>query len=199
MQTANRRRTTWAVAASFLAHMAVLTVVALQHPMLAIREEEPGRPEPIIPILLTPRTPPTAKAGGPSEIRLHRRPQRFIPPNLPVKPLVTPKAPSPPPAAARLGPVTVSASLAAESQRNEVRAALQGLVGCSNPEAAGLTAAQRAKCDERLAAGAKDAPFTGLNMDSQKLKDLDVSATHKEACRAYRAGGPQPPLREGAC
>jgi hypothetical protein len=180
----------------------VLTVAAVQSPTLLIPQEEAGPPEAIIPILLMPRAPPPAPgAQAPSPIRLHQRALRAPPESLPVAPLavpVTPPTPVPPPPP---GPVTLAPSPAEAQQKTDVRAALQGLVGCADPDAAGLTQAQRQKCQERLAANAKNTPFVGLGLASDKLKDLDVTAAHKEACRTYRAtvGGEQPRLRDGAC
>jgi hypothetical protein len=81
-------------------------------------------------------------------------------------------------------------SPAAELQKGEVRNALQGLVGCANPDLAGLTRAQRAKCDERLAAGAKEAPFIepGATLSREKRGLLDKAAAGREADRRYRDG-----------
>lgn len=187
MQTATRRRTTWAVAASLIAHIAVLTLVARQHPMLVIPHELAGPPEPIIPILLTPRAPAAAAHGVPAEIRLHRRAQRTPPNELPVAPLVTPTAP--PPAPAPPGPVTVRANpgpTVAEAQQANVRGALQGLVGCADPDAARLSRAQRARCEERLAAGAKDTAFLGLGVSNDKQRLMDAAGAKKEADARYR-------------
>src|SRR5436309_1884409 len=96
MQTARRRRTTWAIAASALAHVAVLIVALLQRPTLPLPADEAGPPEPIIPILLLPRTPPPLAAAGarqPSAVRLHRRALRQDESALPVAPLPAPTAP----------------------------------------------------------------------------------------------------------
>jgi hypothetical protein len=106
-----------------------------------------------------------------------------------------------------------------EGPKADVRTALrQGAVGCTNPNAVGLTAAERAACDEKLGKGAKDAPFLGLGLAAEKQKAFDQIAAHKEACRQYRAGmptanvsdpdgrvgmptglGQSPALRDGPC
>ncbi len=85
--------------ASIIAHLAVAIVVLLQKPMLTVREQERGPPEAVIPILIMPRTPPPAagRLAQPAPIRLHRRPQRFVPPDVEAAPI----APPAPPAAAR--------------------------------------------------------------------------------------------------
>ena len=45
MLTARRRRSSWAVAASVVAHLGVLTAVVLQHPTLTIPTEPSGPPQ----------------------------------------------------------------------------------------------------------------------------------------------------------
>src|ERR1700760_808986 len=83
MQTARRRRTTWAISASLIAHVAVGIFLLVQHPTLVAPVSEPGPPQAIIPIVLMPRTPPpTAGHLAPSQpIRLHRRPQPYATPD----------------------------------------------------------------------------------------------------------------------
>jgi hypothetical protein len=99
MRRARRRPLAAAIALSAGFHLAVLIVLAMQAPMLrAPPEEGTGPPEPIIPVLLTPRLPPSG-AQRPQALRLHRRPQPFAGPP-PVTPL-----PVPPVRAVRPGPV----------------------------------------------------------------------------------------------
>ncbi|MBS0360378.1 MAG: hypothetical protein JSR98_03275, partial [Proteobacteria bacterium] len=91
MQTAKRRHDRgWAVAASVVAHVVLLTIAAFQSPKLKTPTWEGGPPEPIIPVMLLPRTPePAAGPTAPQRpIRLHRRPQPFAP--TPVAPLPVP-------------------------------------------------------------------------------------------------------------
>src|SRR4051794_23432773 len=92
MQTARRRRTSWAVTASVIAHVAVVVVLASQQPTLHMPVEPGGPPAPIIPILLMPRTPPpvAGREARPAPIRLHRRAQRASPEETPVVPVVIP-------------------------------------------------------------------------------------------------------------
>lgn len=186
MQTANRRRTTWAIAASLLAHAVVLTVAGLQAPTLFIPQEPAGPPEAVIPILLFPRTPPAAPgAQAPSPIRLHQRALRVAPADLPVAPLPVPAAPPIPVAPPPPGPVVVAPSPAEAQQKVDVRAALQGLMGCRDPDAAGLTRDQRDKCRLRLAAGAKDAPFLGSGLSADKQQLLTAAGARKDADYKY--------------
>lgn len=190
MRTATRRRSTMAVAASLIAHIAVFAVLWMQRPVLVIPEEQAGPPEPVIPVLLMPRTPPVGAAhGAPAQIRLHQRIRRLEDRDLPVAPLVLPPAPSPPLPAP--GPVTVRApSESAEPQQANVQGALRGLLGCANPNLASLSLAQRAKCEERLAAGAKDQPFLGLGVNADKQRLLDIAGARREAEYKYKRSPP---------
>ena len=92
MQTAKGRRRSWAIVASVLAHLGVLTAVLSQHPTLTIPVEPGGPPEAIIPLLILPRTPaPLASRGAkPAPIQLHRRAPRNQPMEPPVAPVVIP-------------------------------------------------------------------------------------------------------------
>jgi len=192
MQTARRRRTSWAIGASVIAHAAVLVVLALQSPMLRTLPEQAGPPPAIIPILLMPRTPP-ATAGRPSPptpIRLHRRPQRFIPPDAPTAPIAPPAPPAAPAAAPpRPGPVVVHPAPLPAGPTGDVRTALrQGAPGCANALAVGLNRAERDLCEEKFGKGAKDAPFyaPGLAMTADKKALLDQQAADREADYRYK-------------
>ena len=194
MQRAARRRTTEAIAASLIAHAVVLTIAGLQHPTLVIPFEEAGPPEPIIPILLVPHAPPPAAVvPAPSPIRLHQRQPRFTPAEAPpIAPVVIPPpAPTAPPAPP--GPVTVSAQPSPEAvQRTQVRAALKGLLGCSNPDLAGLTQAQRDACADRMGTAARNATFPGLGLGAEKRRMLEAAGAKKEADYRYTRS-PAPP------
>lgn len=204
MLTARRRQTTWAIAASTIAHLAVLVLVLLQRPTLPLPEEESGPPEAIIPVLIMPRTPPApaGRPATPAPIRLHRRPQRFVPPEAPTAP-IAPPTPMPAPGPGAPGtPEIFQPAPQPEGAKGGVGAALRlGAPGCANPLAAGLTRAEREICDEKFGSGAKTAAFPGLGLGSAKGADFDSAAQHNEACRAYRASpnGVQPPLRGGSC
>ena len=188
MQTAKRRRTIIATAVSAVAHLMVLTIVALQAPMLRMPPDRAGPPEAIIPILIMPRTPPAAANARPAPIRLHRRPQRNLPPDAPVTPLPAP-APTPAPAAPRpTAPVSVHPAPQPEGPKGDVKAALRhSTVGCANDLAVGLNRSERELCDEKLGKGAKDAEFIppGVGMSPAKRALLDQAAAAKEARKAY--------------
>src|SRR6185312_3983250 len=159
MLTARRRRTTWAVAASLIAHLAVAVVVVLQHPQLALPVEDRGPPAPIIPILLMPRTPPpvAGRQAQPQPIRLHRRPQPFIPPHAPTAPIAPPEPVTAPPApSAPKAPPSLHPAPQPEGPKGDMRTALrQGEPGCANPDAVGLNRAERDLCSETFGKGAK--------------------------------------------
>lgn len=190
MQPATRRRTTWAVTASLIAHLAVGVFLVVQHPTLQMRVGEQGPPQAIIPILLMPKTPPprAGKVAPSQPIRLHRRPQPFVPPDVtpaPIAPPTPPAAPAAPPA-----PKAVPALHPApmpEGPKGEVRTVLrQSAVGCANPNAVGLTRAERDLCDERMGKGAKDAAFTGLGLAADKQRLLDAAGARKESDYRYK-------------
>lgn len=198
MQTAKRRRTTLAITASAIAHLALGIVVVLQHPTLRLPVEASGPPEAIIPVLILPKTPPAAagKLARPSPVRLHRRPQRFVPPEVPTAPIAPPTPPAPPAARpAPSGPIALHAAPMPEGPKGDVRAALRhGAPGCANALTVGLTRAERELCDEKFGKGAKDAPFyaPGLALSPGKKALLDKAAAGKDADIRYKEANPQP-------
>jgi hypothetical protein len=202
MQTARRRRTTWAIAASLVAHVAVLWIVAVQMPTLTIPVEPGGPPQSVIPVLLMPRTPPPAagQRARPQPIRLHRRPQRFTPPQVEPAPIAPPSPPAQAPPAPR-APVVLHPAPLPEGPKGDVRAALRhGPVGCANPAAVGLNKAERELCDEALGKGVRTAtPFaTGTELTADKRRMLDAAAAQREADYNYKRQPPIPPPNAGS-
>ena len=194
MPSAGRGRTIAAIAVSAAVHVPILVALALHAPFLAIPDEPGGPPEPIIPVLLMPRSlpPTTAPDARPGPIRLHRRQLHTLPQDLPVAPLPAPEAPAPPPVAAP-GPVTVRAPPSPEAQRPPVQTALRrSAVGCANPHASGLTRAEREVCEEQLGAGAQTALFPGLGLSAGKQTALDKAGARREGDRRYREAPPPP-------
>jgi hypothetical protein len=199
MQTAKRRRASWPIAVSVIAHLAVVVVLALQRPVLVMPVEQGAPPPAIIPILLMPHTPPptAGNQARPSPIRLHRRPQRFIPPDAPTAPIAPPLLPVPSAAPSRPAPVALHPAPLPEGPKGDVRTALrQGPVGCANQLAVGLNRAERDNCDEKLGKGAKDAPYyeAGLGMSPAKKALLDSAAAAKEADYRYKHAAGTAPL-----
>lgn len=202
MQTARRRQKVWAIAVSVVAHLAVGIVVLLQRPMLVAPELEHGPPEPIIPILIVPKTPPAAPGAKQAQampIRLHRRPQPLIPPDLPTAPIAPPAPKAPAAAAAPApGPVALHPAPLPEGPKGDVRTALRhSYVGCANADAVALTRAERDLCDERFGKGAKDAQFVGLGLKPDKQRLLDAAGARKEDDYRYKYGTVPPGLGKG--
>jgi hypothetical protein len=202
MQTARRRRTTWAISASLIAHVAVGLFLLVQHPTLPPIASEPGPPQAIIPIVLMPRTPPPAagKSAPIQPIRLHRRPQPYATPDVtpaPIAPPTPPAATAAPPA-----PKAVAALHPApqpEGPKDEVRTVLrQSPVGCANAAAVGLNRAERDLCDERFGKGAKDTAFAGLGLTAEKQRLLDAAGARKEADYRYKHAPMTPNVAPGS-
>jgi hypothetical protein len=189
MQTAHRGRTGVAIAASLIAHLAVGVVILLQKTSLPSPPDLGGPPQAIIPILILPRTPPPAagRVSQPTPIRLHRRPQPFVPPDVTPAPIAPP---TPPVAAARPAPQAPPALHPApqpEGPKGDVRSALRGsYVGCANALAVGLNRAERDLCDEKFGKGAKDAQYVGLGLAADKQRLLDAAGARKEADYRYK-------------
>lgn len=184
MRTARQRRTAITLAASLAAHAVVLSVVALQAPQLRIPDEPGGPPTPVIPILILPKAPPAEPGGPPTPIQLHRRAPRNAQEPLPVAPLVTPAAE--PPAAPQAPAANPAFQVRDEPLGRDVQAALRARVGCANPDAAGLTRAERVACEEMLGRGAAEAPFLGLGLGRDKARELDAAGARKESDYKYK-------------
>ena len=186
MTTARRRRTTWAIAASVVAHVAVLIMVLTQRPAPAfLVGEGVQQSDQVIHILLMPRRIPDVVRHAPptSVIRLHRPP--IVPPQSPVAPIAPPSPPAAP--AVPRGPVALHPSPLPPGPKEDLRAALrQGFVGCANRQAVGLNRAEREHCDEMLGKGARDTAFAGLGLNPEKLRRFDAESARKEADYRYK-------------
>lgn len=183
MRPAGRGRTYNAVAISVVAHIVVLAAMALHVPRLKAPEIRTGPPQPIIPVLILPRVPPPEAGGPPAPIRLHRRPLRHAPADLPVAPLIAPE-PEPQPRADR--PPEPARTITPDPLAQNARQALRGLVGCSN--LAALTREERERCEEQLARGGRDAPFPGLGLDREDTSEFGRAAARREAAYRYKRG-----------
>ena len=186
MQTPRRRRISWAVAASAIAHLALLVVVLLQRPVLLLPPAEPaGPPEAIIPILLLPRAPPPAAGGAarPSELRLHRRPPRPVEGPLPVTPLSAEPAPARP-SERPSGPTVQEPAAPAPvgPPGPDLRLSLRhGAAGCTNAGAVGMSRAERERCDEQLGRGVATAPYLPAAIAPRIRAYYDAVAEAKRA------------------
>jgi len=188
---------TVAIAVSVVFHAGLLALVVLHAPRLAPPAPEPGGPPiPIIPLLLSPRALPEDADGERGAIRLHRRQVRARDLPAHVRPLV---APVETPAAAA-EPRTVSSPAANEPARRlgealDLTRALRSRVGCASPDL--LSREEREACDDRLAAGARDAPYLGEGIDREKARAFDATAARKAADARYRSAPPTPPSAPG--
>jgi hypothetical protein len=188
MQTAQRRRTGGAIAASLIVHLLVGVVILLQKTSLPTPPDLGGPPEAIIPILILPKTPPAAgRKAQPQPIRLHRRPQPFIPPDVTPAPIAPPTPPAAVAKAAPPAPPALHPAPQPEGPKGDVRTALRGgYVGCANAQAVGLNRAEQDACDEKFGKGAKDAQFAGLGLSADKQRLLDAAGARKDADYRYK-------------
>jgi len=180
MARARRRLNATAMVLSIVAHAVVLTALALHTPFLVQPYEQAGPPEPVIPVLIMPRTPPAAPGAKPRPIRLHRRQLRHeaAPPEVPpfVPAVIAPEPRTAPSRAMEQPRITVQPSPA-----NQLSTALRGgLVGCANPSL--LSPGEREKCQERLGRGAVETPHVAPAGDAE----LDRAAASRQANRRYR-------------
>jgi hypothetical protein len=185
-----------------VAHIIVVAIVALQSPMLRIPPEPAAPPVAVIPVLLLPRTPPAAGQQAPAPIRLHRRPQPFLPPDVRPAPIAPPAPPAAPAAvAAPKGPVAVfHPAPLPEGPKGDLRAALRHSgVGCANEQAVGLNKAERDLCDQKLG-DVRNAPTfaTGTELTAEKRRLLDAQAAAREADYRYKRDNIIPPPGQGA-
>jgi hypothetical protein len=192
--TRARRRfdPTAAVLLSVAAHVVVLTALALHAPMLVRPREEAGPPEPVIPVLIMPRTPPPPPGSRepPRPIRLHRRQLRRGAEPPPIPPLTAERLPVPSSATGRAAAkpprVTVQPSPAAQLSATLRRSA----VGCATPDLLGPE--ERAACEERLGRGVREAPALPPAFSPSAQRELGRAAAAKEAYRNYKRA-PTPP------
>ena len=169
------KRTATIVAVSAAIHGLLLSA-------LAIEVTRPGpnqSPEQAaIQVTLERRTVEPKAAAKPPPKRLEN--QRA--PNLAPPPRITPT----PSSEQALAPVAPSVDASEKAAMGELVRALRGSVGCSNPDAVGLTQAERDACRRTLHAGLEDAkPLSGLTAEKQAR--LDHTARCQDTYRTYGA------------
>lgn len=205
MRPTRRNRTGRIAAASLAAHALVLAVVAVQAPRLRASHEPPGTPEAVIPVLIMPRTPPPAAEAGsrPQPIRLHQRSQPVPQKDdekPPIAPLVAPTVESKAPAPSAPGPRVIAAPPAEDAVvAAGVGRALRGRLGCANANLLNLSREERQKCEDALAAGARQADYLGTGIDADKAAGLAAAARRKESDYRYMRspGGPNGSVTAG--
>jgi hypothetical protein len=180
------------MALSIVAHVVVLTTLAFHAPRLVRPRELAGPPQPVIPILIMPRTPPAPPGAAPPEpIRLHQRRLRRETETPDIEPLIIPpRLPTPAPEPARIAPKPRISVQPSPAER--ATAALRNsLVGCAN--ASLLSPAERDRCNERLGRAARTAPHYGPPVDAS----IERAGALREAERLYR-DAPAPAGPRGA-
>ena len=190
MPAARGSRRVGIVAASVAGHAVLVTLLVLHAPRLRVVETPAGPPEPIIPILIMPRTPPAPSAapGQPTQIRLHRRQTRFSEPPPPVAPLVAPERleaaqrPSQSP-----GPKTLTLPSTEDALAANARNALRSRRNCDDPA---LSRSEREACQERAFANGRDAPTLGLGIEANKAAGLAATAAQRERDYKYMRAPP---------
>lgn len=191
MPAADGSRRFGIVAASLAGHALLVTLLMLHAPRLRMPEMRSGPPEPIIPILIMPRTPPAASAtdGKPTPIRLHRRQTRFSEPPPPVAPLVAPSTPATSRPASAGEAKTLAIPSYDDALAANARNALRSRRNCDDPN---LSRAEREACQERAFGGARDAPTLGLGIEAGKASDLARAGLRKAQDYGYKRapGGP---------
>ena len=178
------------VGLSLLAHGAVLALLALSHPQLRIAPPPPVVEVEIVPYFLPSlqRAQPRSEPLAAQPIRPRRSLQRPDEERT-VAPLITKAAPPQKPVE---GPWAVAPPVVGTPSPSppDLRRALRGSVGCSNLEL--LSKAEREDCQEKLGAGAKDAPFIPPPIAADKLKAWEADAARKRAkWKAREAPMPQ--------
>jgi hypothetical protein len=190
-----------AVGLSLAAHAVLLTAAWLHAPKLVRPVEDAGPPQPIIPVLILPHSPPPRPGSGekPKPIRLHRRnlhPE--LPPPAGMPPLVATPAPPAPPARpsahAALRPrITVQPTPAGQM----ARILRKSPIGCAN--LAILSRDDRQACLARLGRGAAEAPYLARALGREKRAAFEAAAAaHERAVRQSEGSLPAGVAAPGA-
>ncbi len=194
MPRGTARRWVSIAGASALAHIAVLAVLALQHPHpLPSPHEPPIFEVTVAPVYLV--SPQHHDRDRRAVSPIKPRPPRLSPEPLPVAPLIAAPAPGRP-AAAPFGSVVGADAHPGPNppgtQAEFGRALRFGGMGCDSPDAVRMTRQERDRCAERLGAGAKTATYLGQGLSRAKQAEFDAIAAHKAAVRKYKEA-PIPP------
>lgn len=186
------------LAASAAGHALVFALIGLNVPQVRERLVEQERP--MVVDLFRPPPPPRAQRrdapAAPTPQASPVRPRAVAAPTpaavlpLPMAPVPAPAPPSP---ARKAGGGSGGAvgGPGAGPPGGDLRGALRGsTVGCANRTAVGLNRREVEGCDERLGAGAKDAPFIEAPMDGAKRAGFDAEARRKEIIRKRKEAPP---------
>lgn len=196
----DRARKAGVLAASIAGHVAVFALIGLNTPEVRERIFEDEDPAMVVDLF---RPPPPPRAPRP-DVRRAPAPQPSparprevaVPRAAPVLPLPmapVPRAtPAPAPTPARgSGSGGAVAGPGAGQPGGDLRGALRGsTVGCANRGAVGLNRREAEACDEKLGAGAKDAPFIEPPIDPTKRAGYDRRAAKLRRDREWRERAP---------
>jgi len=180
-----RRRTALLAVVSAAAHLLLLTLVirGVPPPRMPVLDDS----QRAIRVTLEPRRRP-AQPQTPAHVRPPSpplpRPAHLLPSDRPPPPFAPPAVSVAPPQAAPPSPAPVAAG-AGTAQSDQAWArlgrAILGHTGCADPDAAGLNAAERAACQDRVAqslARAKPLPL-GISPRKQAAFDRVVDCQEK--------------------
>jgi hypothetical protein len=148
----------------------------------------------LLPPLLRPFPTPKPKPQPAPQPQTKPAPAR---PQPPLKVLTRPAQPQAPAPSVATAPLPVPAQIAPQPKappsgpQGDVQGVLKETVGCDDPDGYHLTKAQRASCETRLTAHAKEGPDVfGLNMPPDKFAAFERNAR----CHAANRGGAMPGL-----
>lgn len=187
MPRSHDRRLAGVIAISAALHLGVLALLAVKPAATAFRPyEDDTIAVTLAPLYLVEPRPKARNRQAPAPVR-PRQARRHTAP-APIAPLYA----APQPAQTAPAPNPSASPLPAVPGIPLGRALKFGGVGCDRPDLAGLSAAERDRCAERLGAGAKSAAWLGQGLSRDKQGLLDAAGARKEAYRKYR-DSPMPP------
>lgn len=187
------------LAGSAAGHALVFALIGLNVPQVRERVVEEADQAMIIDLYRPPPSPRARRADAPAEPepqasavrpRAVTAPAPSAVPPLPMAPVPAPVTPAP---AAKTGAGS-GGTLPGPGTGlpgGDLRGALRGsTVGCANRRAVGLNRREVDRCEERLGAGATDAPWIAAPMDAAKRSAFDAEARRKEIIRQRKAAPP---------
>lgn len=186
MRSANRRRLTIVLAASGIAHLGMLGLLAANHPRLRQGDTPPIFAVEVVPFVLPPGSRPHQDLYSRPP---HPRRATGVDETTTVVPLVTPNAPAHEDDPRIVLPPSPADGLAA--LRNALRSSR---VGCADLDLLGPD--ERQGCLEKLGARTEDTPFIPPPLAKDRLRGFDEKVAAQEQMRIYRRTNIYPGIRE---